>query len=183
MSIPMRFASRRGLGWTLAALALLPFGVAAENAPAVVYRCEEPSGAVLYADYACTGGAVVDIRPGSPAPDATQRLQRARDELDRAAARREANEAMLARREQLYPSDRLADAQPMAPQSDYGSSYGVPYGFYGYGTFAQERAHAPRTNRGRGDHARAAHDRGDRGRQGRLPAAIAPPTRSAIMRR
>ncbi len=85
--------------------------VAAEIAGATVYKCTQANGAVLYADYPCKGGAVVDIRPGSAAPDATQRLERARDELDRAAARRQANDEVTAlRREELNQRRRELEA-------------------------------------------------------------------------
>jgi hypothetical protein len=179
MTIPTPFMHRPGVRNVVAALAFLPMVVAAEQAAATVYKCTQADGAVLYADYACTGGAVVDIRPGSAAPDASQRLERARDELDRAAARREANEVMLLRREQLYRSSPLTEAEsvPRAPDESY--AYGVPYGYLDshgtYGPFVKGGRQRPRMNHGRAGHSRSP--------QGRLPAVIAPPTRSAIMRR
>ena len=90
---------------------------AAQSTTAPVYRCVEPGGRVLYADYPCKGGARVDIRPGVPAPDATERLARARDELDRAAARRQAiddaaalQRQALNQRQQELDAARYADA-------------------------------------------------------------------------
>jgi hypothetical protein len=92
------------------ALTVAP-GAAAESAIAPVYKCPQTGGSILYADYPCKGGAVVDIRPGVAAPDASERLARARDEIDRAAARRHAiDEAAALRSEELYQRQREFDA-------------------------------------------------------------------------
>ena len=105
-------------------------GVGAQTTVAPVYRCTEPGGAVLYADYPCKGGAQVDIRPGTAAADATERLARARDELDRSAARRAvADEAATlrdardARREALDVASYPAPAVT-APDVSYLPAYG-----------------------------------------------------------
>ena len=111
---------------------------AAQATGAPVYRCVEPGGKVLYADFPCKGGAQVDIRPGAPAPDATERLARARDELDRAAARRQASddaaalqrEALALRRQEMDVA-RYADSGTYPPDASYLSGYGYGYG-YGY---------------------------------------------------
>ena len=109
-------------------------GVCAQPQPAPVYRCIEPGGTVLYADYPCKGGAQVDIRAGTPAPDAAERLARARDELDRSAARRAAaEEAAALRREAL--NARLQEVEVAsyagggvtAPDVSYLPAYGYGY--------------------------------------------------------
>jgi len=120
----------------LACLAVAASASAAAQATgAPVYRCMEPGGKVLYADFPCKGGAQVDIRPGAPAPDATERLARARDELDRAAARRQASddaaalqrEALALRRQEMDVA-RYADSGTYPPDASYLSGYG--YGYY-----------------------------------------------------
>jgi hypothetical protein len=119
---------------------------AAQSTTAPVYRCVEPGGRVLYADYPCKGGARVDIRPGVPAPDATERLARARDELDRAAARRQAiDDAAALQRQALNQRQQELDAQRYA---DAGyvpdTSYLPAYGFYlPYAGAHRPRAHPP----------------------------------------
>ena len=149
---------------SLGVLALLFASAPAVAAAATVSRCTQPSGAVLYADCPCPGGDVVDIRPGSPAHDATERLERARDELDRAAARREANEhAAALRREQLYQSYRLAEMHPVAP-ADLG--YEGTYGYHA--PYVYGRTHRPNDVHRRADNHRRSH-------QGRVPAVIRRP--------
>jgi len=108
-------------------------GAAAQSGAAEVYRCVEATGRVLYADYPCKGGARVDIRPGAPAPDASQQLARARDELDRSAARRAAaDEAAALQREALYLRQRELDATRNTDIAAYSPdlSYLPAYGFY-----------------------------------------------------
>lgn len=118
----------------LACLALATSANAAAQATgATVYRCTEPGGKVLYADFPCKGGRQVDIRPGTPAPDATERLARARDELDRAAARRQAmDDAAALQREALYQRRQELDAARYADAGNYApdTSYLPAYGFY-----------------------------------------------------
>ncbi len=117
------------------ALATAASAAAQSTTTAPVYRCVEPGGRVLYADYPCKGGALVDIRPGVPAPDATERLARARDELDRAAARRQAiddasalQRQALNQRQQELDAHRYADAG-YVPDTSYLPAYGfyMPY--------------------------------------------------------
>ena len=106
-------------------------GVSAQQPLAPVYRCTEPGGTVLYADYPCKGGAQVDIRAGTAAPDATERLARARDELDRSAARRAAAEEAAALRREARNArlDALdtagyTGAAVAAPEVSYLPAYG-----------------------------------------------------------
>jgi len=127
----------------LAGIALLSAACAAAQAPPTpVYRCVEPGGRVLYADYPCQGGARVDIRPGVPAPDATERLARARDELDRAAARRQAiDDAAALQREAFYQHQQALDAARYADAGSYAPDVYLPaYGFYP----PYAKAHRPR---------------------------------------
>ena len=128
-----RLLSRRRV--TRAALACIAWaiatGAAGQGTIAPVYRCTEPGGTVLYADYPCKGGAQVDIRAGTAAPDATEQLARARDELDRSAARRAAaDEAAALRREarnarqQEFDVASYAGATILAPDVSYLPAYG-----------------------------------------------------------
>ena len=128
----------------VASLALVSVSVAGATGDTTVYRCTQANGAVLYADYPCKGGVAVDIRPGAPDPDATQRLERIRAELDRAAARRQANEDFAAiRREELYQRRLEAEAAQSAelaanpPDLIYGPAYGFP------GSFVKGRTNRP----------------------------------------
>jgi hypothetical protein len=118
---------------------------AAEPVVAPVYKCPQAGGTMLYADYPCKGGAVVDIRPGVAAPDASEQLARARDELDRAAARRQAIDAAAAlrRREIDWQRESAAaqavDAAAYAPDTSYLPVYGY------YAPYASLRPHRPNT--------------------------------------
>lgn len=133
---------------TPALLALIAApALAAESIVAPVYKCPQPGGTVLYADYPCKGGAAVDIRPGVAAPDASEQLARARDEIDRAAARRQAIDAAIAlrSRETDWQRDAMA-AQPAgatayAPDTSYVPAYGY------YGRHASAHAHRPKPRR------------------------------------
>jgi len=129
-----RAGARPAFVATLAFLAFATSANAAAQATSVpVYRCTEPGGKVLYADFPCKGGTQVDIRPGAPAPDATERLARARDELDRAAARRQAtDDAAALQREALYQRQQELDAARYANAGNYApdTSYLPAYGFY-----------------------------------------------------
>jgi len=90
------------------AFAALIFAAAAG---AQVYKCQQGKAAVLYQDFPCEGGTVVDVRAGSDNPAAVDRLERANAEFNRAAAVRNANEEMAAqRREALYQQQGAAEA-------------------------------------------------------------------------
>src|SRR6185437_6483032 len=111
------------------AFAALIFAAAAG---AQVYKCQQGKAAVLYQDFPCEGGTVVDVRAGSDNPAAVDRLERANAEFNRAAAVRNANEEMAAqRREALYQQQGAAEAARAAeaganPPAFYGPVYGVP---------------------------------------------------------
>jgi len=124
-------------------LAIVAPTVAAEPIVAPVYKCPQAGGAVLYADYPCKGGAVVDIRPGVAAPDASEQLARARDELDRAAARRQAVDAAAELRRREIDWQRESVAAQTVDTAAYASdtSYLPAYGYYA--PYVSARAHRP----------------------------------------
>lgn len=124
-------------------LAIVAPTVAAETIVAPVYKCPQAGGAVLYADYPCKGGAVVDIRPGVAAPDASEQLARARDELDRAAARRQAIDAAAELRRREIDWQRESVAAQTVDTAAYASdtSYLPAYGYYA--PYVSPRAHRP----------------------------------------
>jgi hypothetical protein len=149
------------------ALSVAP-GAAGQSASTPVYKCPQTGGSILYADYPCKGGAVVDIRPGVAAPDASERLARARDEIDRAAARRLAiEEAAALRSEELFQRRRELDAAQAFDAAAYAPdlSYLPAYGFYT--PYVTAHAHRPKTRPGF-DPPRVASER-------RVPAVIRRP--------
>ena len=141
---------------------------AGANGDTTVYRCTQASGAVLYADYPCKGGVIVEIRPGDADPRATERLARVRSELDRAAAQRKADEEIAAYgREQLNQWRREAEAAQIPPASTYARDFEYGPG-YGYSApLVKGRTH--RRNR----HPRAEHHRSIP--ESRVPAVIRRP--------
>lgn len=130
--------------------------VLASVAGAAVYKCRSASGAVTYQDFPCNGGAVVEIRPGSPDPAAIERLDRANAEFDRRVAARTANEDNAAlrreeldlRRRELEAAQGAAAAAAAAPAVGYVPAYGYSaYGYPGYGFApppAKRHANRPR---------------------------------------
>ena len=78
-------------------LAAAPIAAAMQPSTAV-YKCTLADGAIVYQDYACSGGVVVDIKPDVANPDAIARLERARIESERATALRKIDEAAAAMR-------------------------------------------------------------------------------------
>lgn len=64
-----------------------------------IYKCRQANGTVLYQDYACKGGIVVDIKPDSADPAALERLHREQAAFDLDAAQRRAIGAATQRRE------------------------------------------------------------------------------------
>ena len=142
--------------------------VAAEPASPPVYKCLQQGGAVLYADYPCKGGTVVDIRPGVAAPDATERLARARDELDRAAARRQAfdDDAAL-RLGEIDARRRDENATQPFDSSPYISDYAYLPAYGYYPPYGGARLHRPG--------ARPPVDRPRAGSERRVPAVIRRP--------
>ena len=99
-------------------------------ADTTVYRCTQAGEAVLYADYPCKGGAIVDIQPGVANPGAVQRMERAGAAFDRAAAIRKASEESAAiRREELNQRRLETDAAQRAADeaSDHVDMYAPAY--------------------------------------------------------
>jgi hypothetical protein len=119
-------------------------GAATEVAPSSVYKCRQPNGTVLYQDYACKDGVVVDIKPDAADPAAIRRLERAQAEDQREAARRRAREASEERhREALERMRSEAEAaQVYAPQADLLSV--PPYPYYVPQARPRLQPHAPR---------------------------------------
>jgi hypothetical protein len=144
----IRLSAKLILRAAITAGLVLPGGLRAEAVDAPIYKCAQENGAVLYADYPCKGGAIVDVRPGLPDPAAVERLERVRAELDRSAARRKANEESAAlRREEMARLRFEADAAQNAagpmiayPDVTYGPVYGS-YGFHGKGRLNRPNLH------------------------------------------
>ncbi len=125
----------RRVALTAAGRAWLAVAILCVATPAVaqtsVYRCVEPGGRVLYTDYACRNGEVVELHPGKADPDAAKRRADAQATLDAGMDRRRADEAREAeRRAALADAQALARAsQPPAPPEpapvlDYWPLYG-----------------------------------------------------------
>ena len=110
---------------------------------------------MLYTEYPCKAGAIVDVHPGAADPRAIERLAQVRAELDRSAARREAQRSLdAARRAEAVRVRAEMDAfqgatEPMIAYPDV--AYGPVYGYYGNNL--QGRAHRARPP-GRLDHHR-----------------------------
>jgi len=140
-----RLTATQALALSLAAAALA-FGSIAEAAEAdaagTVYKCTQASGTVLYADYPCKGGVVVEIKPDAADPDAIERLRRAQEEFDRSIARRNADEELAAqRREALEQRRREAEVAQSLAQAATDSGYAGYLPAYGYDVpYAKRRA-------------------------------------------
>jgi len=87
-------------------------------ADTTVYRCTQAGESVLYADYPCKGGAIVDIQPGVANPGAVQHLERAGAAFDRAAAIRKASEENAAIRREELNQRRLETAAAQRAAED-----------------------------------------------------------------
>ena len=124
--IQVCMTQRRCLCWSLAALVALVCAWSAAADP--IYKCGDASTGVVYTDAPCKGGERLEIQAGVADPAAVERLQDARDALDRSADRRRANQGRDAARQ--------ADANwmmqetfqtPQPPEDEY------PYYDDGYG--------------------------------------------------
>jgi hypothetical protein len=124
----LRVAARLLIG--IAAVVVVIEPVAAADTP--IYKCKEANGHILYTDEPCDGGNRLDIHAGAADPTALQRLERAREALDRstaeraAAARREAarqEETDRLRREAEAAQAKRA-AESAAGYSDYDCASG-----------------------------------------------------------
>jgi Domain of unknown function (DUF4124) len=119
---------RRHSAAMIAAGALVLASCVADAAAASIYKCLGASLVLIYTDQPCKGGEQLDIHAGDADPAAVAKLQRARDQLDRSAAVRIADErrtaaqrelAALARREQDDDRSAAYDADYSASPYDY----------------------------------------------------------------
>lgn len=172
MTCTMTTGQNRALRVAGAALGFFALtAAAAQNAATTVYRCTQADGAVLYADYPCTGSVVVDIKHDAIDPAAGERLERARSEFDRAAARRKADEEIAA----LYQDElnqRRGALDAVASDADSATAMpGVPYvAVYGFDApRAKHRTKASNRHRRAGQHRIV--------QQGRVPAVALRPQR------
>jgi hypothetical protein len=156
--------------FSAAALLSLCSGIAI-GAQGSIYRCAQPDGTLLYADSPCDGGALVDVHPGLPDPNAKERLARAQAELDRAAVLRKANEQEAARREELAQLRGASEAAQSAPELTPNVSdlyYGT--GFDAYGRYTQRRMQRSNFHGGGRGHRSSAKNRFHG--EDRVPAVI-----------
>jgi hypothetical protein len=100
-------------------------------ATAPIYKCLGNDLGMIYTDQPCKGGERLDIHAGDPDPAAVERLQSARDQLDRSAAARLAEERRAAAQRDLAAwarrqreEDRIA-SEDTAAVSPY--DYSLPY--------------------------------------------------------
>jgi hypothetical protein len=132
---------------TAVALGLVSLdGAAASAADAPIYKCVQANGAVLYTDFPCNGGAILDIRPGNADPAANERLQRAQAELDKGAARRRADEELATQRAEAERLRYDAGGPRGDPEPDMNYP-GVAYGLVldGHGRSMHRRPGLPGT--------------------------------------
>ncbi|HEY3177544.1 MAG TPA: hypothetical protein VGL25_01535 [Casimicrobiaceae bacterium] len=140
-----------------------------------IYKCTQADGTLLYSDYPCDGGAVVDVHPGRADPNAKDRLIRAQAELDRAAAERRVNEQeAAARREEMNQLRRQSEAaQSMAEPVSNAADVYYGTGYDGYGSYTPRRMQRSNIHGGGRGHRLSPKDRFHG--QGRLPAVIRRP--------
>jgi hypothetical protein len=125
MAMTLKSLAGRRFAAPAIAIAALALGVgAAEAATAPIYKCFGKDLGLVYTDQPCKGGEVIDVHPGDVDPAAVERLQVARDMLDRSAAARLAAERRFAEQAALATmawrqrdDDRAADADYSASQS------------------------------------------------------------------
>ncbi|MDQ6917225.1 MAG: hypothetical protein M3023_05340 [Pseudomonadota bacterium] len=99
------------------ALAFAPGAVAAATAP--IYKCMDAHLGLVYTDQRCADGKQIDIHPGHADPLAAELLEHARDQIERRAAARVAEDrrvaaqkdyAVRARRERQEASEAVLGA-------------------------------------------------------------------------
>ncbi len=135
------------------AVVALATGVAlcmpARSEAAVVYRCIDANGGVLYADEPCKGGVRLDLLESKPDPAAIDRLRREQQAFDQrqaaraAAAERESDRQLAMRQDALaYPG---VAALAVPPDYPYGSYYwGGGWPVYAPPNLRPQRPHPPR---------------------------------------
>jgi len=153
-----------------AAALLSLIGDVAFAAQGPIYRCTQANGTLLYADSPCDGGALVEVHPGLPDPDAKERLALAQAELDRAAVLRKANEQEAARRDELAQLRRQFEAGQRTADPPSDVYYGT--GYDGYGPYTQRRMQRPNSHGGGRGHRLPAKNRFHD--EHRIPAVIRP---------
>lgn len=88
-----------------------------------IYKCVGKDLGLVYTDQPCKGGEVLDVHPGDVDPAAVERLQVARDMLDRSAAARLADERRFAEQAAFATlARRQRDDDRSAPDADYSAS-------------------------------------------------------------
>ena len=103
-------------------LAISAVGVA-DAATAPIYKCLGDNLGTIYTDQPCKGGERLDVQAGDADPTAVERLQSARDQLDRSAAARLAEERRAAAQRDLAAwrgaSEKIASPRtaPSTPTS------------------------------------------------------------------
>jgi len=115
----------------IAAGALLVAAGVANAASASIYKCTGNNLGFTYTDRPCKGGERLDIDAGEADPEAVARLQGARDQLERGAAARVAEERRAAAQRDLAgPTWRRYDEGPgpAYPAQDYGTALS-PYDY------------------------------------------------------
>jgi hypothetical protein len=98
---------------------------AADAATAPIYKCLGNNLGLVYTDQPCKDGEQLDIRAGDADPAAVARLERARDQFDRSAAARIADERRAAAQRDLATlARRQGDADRSAAYAaDYSAAF------------------------------------------------------------
>jgi hypothetical protein len=138
-----------------------------EASPSAIYRCKQPDGGMGYQDFPCSGGVLVNIRPGVANPQEIARLARDQEAFERAAAARKADELIELRREELMLRRQQLEAS--SREADASGQDNVYYPAYGFGGFVDNNrrfSHSPRH-----DHV----SQRPTASTGRVPAAIQRP--------
>lgn len=79
-------------------LALAPAGAVATTP---IYKCLDAHLGLIYTDQRCANGEQIDIQAGIADPDAAERLQNARDQIERRAAARASEQRRVEAKNQL----------------------------------------------------------------------------------
>lgn len=90
-----------------------------------IYRCDDGSGGVLYANAPCPGGRVVALPESKPDPAARERLQRDLEAFER---RQSAREAALVRERERRDETRQSTTPQL--QDEQQPSYAPLFAYY-----------------------------------------------------
>ncbi len=89
-----------------------------------IYRCNDGSGGVLYANIPCAGGVALDLPESKPDPAALERLRREQEAFERRQATRDAVSAQAAvRRDELRRREEEARRERESQAHAYTPSY------------------------------------------------------------